>query len=386
MSNHSVIAPSSAARRVQCRASCQMEQKYPQTESEASREGTAAHELAAAMIGVAAVGANFDDKVIGTLSASNGITWTQEHYDAALIYADDVRTIMRQHGAFNPDVEQRVQAPRVHPELWGTPDCTLFVKATGTLYLWDFKYGHKVVEVRENWQLIEYAIGKLDQLTGYNGLGDPVIKVVMTVVQPRAYHRNGTVRRWEITGADLRGYANILHDVEHEALGPNPVATTGPECLFCSARHACMTLQQAAMSRVASTGIMSPQHLEPQELGLELRILREAASVIKARLTGLEAQAESLIGSGQSVPGWALEAGQGRERWKASDEEVLTMGDMMGIDLRNPPQPCTPKQAVKKGIDSSVIKMYSETPTTSLKLVESSTTIASAIFAKRTKL
>jgi hypothetical protein len=58
------------------------------------------------------------------------------------------------------------------------------------------------------------------------------------------------------------------------------------------------------------------------------------------------------------------------------------MGDMMGIDLRKPPAPCTPKQAIAKGIDSAVISQYSETPAGALKLVADNGNKAREVFSK----
>ncbi|MNJ70916.1 hypothetical protein D3C77_674080 [compost metagenome] len=58
------------------------------------------------------------------------------------------------------------------------------------------------------------------------------------------------------------------------------------------------------------------------------------------------------------------------------------MGDLSGVNVRGPVQLCTPKQARDKGIDELVIKQYSETPNTALKLVEVSGDKTRQIFTK----
>ena len=358
---------------------------HPDTEeTDAALEGTASHELAAVMVrsmARAMTGFPERDKTVGQC-AENGWEWDDESYDGALMYAETVREVMIRTGVFNPSIEQRVSIDRIHPESWGTPDCALWDSKNATLYVYDYKYGHKVVEAFENWQLIEYTTGILDELTAGNGLVDQTIKVVMTIVQPRAFHRSGPVRSWTVTASDLRGYVNQLIDVEAAALGDDPTTCTGGECSDCSARHACDTHGQAAMGALHYLGQPTPAPLDADSLAIELRMMRDAFVLIKARKSGLEAQAEGLIASGETVKGYALEAGQGRQRWTVSAEEVFGMGDLVGIELRKT-APITPKQALTAGIDASVISGYSETPSTALKLVESTKTTAHAVFSKR---
>jgi len=355
--------------------------QHPDTSSsKEADEGTASHELAAMLTYDYTKGPSClpADKLVG-LSASNGVIWTQESYEGAKQYADHVREMMVSTGCFVPHIEERISNGRIHPDSWGTPDCWLFDKVAGVLHVWDYKFGHKVVEAFENWQLITYTAGILDILQ-VDGYSDQSVIVNLHVVQPRAYHRIGTIRTWTVQASDLRPYFNKLEATEAEAMGDNPTCRVGPECGYCSARHACETLQQAGMAAVAYTGQPVSAQLSGDALGLELQILREAQATIKARLTGLEAQAEATIKGGGSVPGWAVESGQTRTKWSVPTAEVLMLGDMLGIDLRKPPEPVTPVQAKKLGIDPAVISGYSETPTGALKLVERTEAAVAAIF------
>lgn len=383
MSGHSIIPPSSAARRVQCNASNFMEMMYPETEeSDESREGTASHELAATMVDSASrARTNWPADAVGQM-ASNGVVWSQDSYDGAEMYADAVYDVMTATGVFTPKIEQRVDISCIHPESWGTPDCWLLDKKTQTLYIWDYKYGHRPVEVRGNWQLIEYTAGILDGLE-VGGYQDQQITVVMTIVQPRAPHRDGPIRRWVVKASDLRGPINRLTATEAAALGADPDTRTGAECLDCTARLACDTLQEAGGSVMEFIGKPIPVNLDVDALGTELVLLDRAEALLKARKSGLVAQAEGLIQSGENVPGFALEQGYGRQKWSEDSDSIIQMCDLLGVDVRKPAEPKTPKQVLKLGVDESVIKEYSFTPRTDAKLVPSTQTIADAVFSKR---
>lgn len=360
-----------------------MEMMYPETEeSDESREGTASHELAATMADSASrARTNWPTNAVGQ-AASNGVVWSQESYDGAEMYADAIHDVMTSTGVFTPKIEQRVDISRIHPESWGTPDNWLFDKKTQTLYIWDYKYGHRSVEVRENWQLIEYTAGILDELE-VDGHHDQSITVVMTIVQPRAPHRDGPIRNWTVKASDLRGHFNRLALVEAAALGPDPDTCTGAECRDCTARHACDTLQAAGGSVMEFIGKPIPVNLDVDALGTELVLLYKAEELLKARKSGLVAQAEGSIQSGENVLGWAIEQGYGRQKWSEDSDSIIQMCDLLGIDVRKPAEPKTPKQVLKLGVDESVIKEYSFIPRTDAKLVPSTQTIAAAVFSKR---
>jgi len=127
---------------------------------------------------------------------------------------------------------------------------------------------------------------------------------------------------------------------------------------------------------------LETHNLAGHSLGLEIKQLRRIQDVIKNRLSGLEEQAMHEIRSGKSNPFLTVEQSYGRKRWKKDVpvDEVLMMGDLMGVDLRKPVELDTPTKVAKKGIDESVISAYSETPSTGWKLVEINTVKTRQIF------
>jgi hypothetical protein len=151
---------------------------------------------------------------------------------------------------------------------------------------------------------------------------------------------------------------------------PGTQCTTGPECQDCSARRACTTLQSVAYNVVDVTSDPIPFDLPPEQLGAELALMTAAAERLKARISGLEDEVLSKLKQGVSIPGWMTEQGSGRERWARPVEEIIALGEMMGVNV-NKPTAVTPKQAIKAGIPAVVVAQYTETPVGEIKLVPS---------------
>ena len=388
--SHSILPPSSAGiwgKPDGCTGWVLMAQTYPETEETVeAREGTASHEIGAEIITDAQtnrVRRHTAKDWVG-ITASNGVLLTEEMFDAAMVYADDVIKVMRRTGVFGGDglrIEQRVEIPRVHEINWGTPDCSIYHKLGNTLYLWDYKFGFEVVEAFENWQAIDYVAGLLDELE-INGHLDQHTKVVIRIAQPRAFHRDGPIREWVVMASELRAHINILHGNAHKALGPNAEFNTGSHCKHCPGRHACPAALKAGtrLYEVATKPV--PVELSAEALGVQLAIVKRARKQLEYLESGFEEQAKGLIRSGSLVSGWATEEGFGRETWGKPIEEVIALGDMLNFELRKPVDAITPNQARKLGIDDAVITAYSTTPRTGIKIVPDNGNKAKQVFKK----
>lgn len=366
MSGHAPLAPSSASRRRACAGSRKMEALYPQVDdSPASREGTAAHWAASELLS----GRTVDSGQI----AENGVMLTDEMIDAATMYVDEVLKVGEPIA-----IECSVNIDYIHEKCWGTPDCWMYDRRNGTVYLWDFKYGHRFVDVFENWQLIEYTAGILE-LIGVNGITDQHITVVMTIVQPRCYVGGSPVRSWSVRASDLRGYFNEARMFEERAMDDNAVCTVTPECRDCSARHACPALQRASYSDMNIATEAVPFDLPPEALGTELRYIQSAIDTLTARASSLEEQALSMVRRGVAIPHYTAQHGMGRERWIKPEAEVIAMGKLMGVELGTV-KLVTPKQAVKAGMPEAVVKSFTEVPRGELKLIRNDGSKARKIF------
>lgn len=352
---HAYLKPSSAGLTIKCHGSVKMQELHPEDEdSDNAKQGRLAHEVIVAY----------------ALDLPVPLAATDEMHEGGEIWLECVGPYIE-----GLHVEEKVDCSSVHELNWGTPDAWHFDGNAMLLRVWDYKFGHRYVEVYENWQLINYALGVVDQLR----VDVSTLRIELTIVQPRCYHADGPVRTWALHGADLLSYAKKLQQAYDIAASDDAKTNAGGWCRDCSARHACPAVQSGAYHVVEFAGVTTPFNLDSHAISRELRIMREAQAILNARISGLEDEVLSRIKKGEAIPGWSAVQGTGREKWRVPVEEVKALGDMMGVSLVED-KPITPRQAVKKGLPEMVVAEYTERPAGEIKLVEETTTRAMQIF------
>lgn len=385
--DHSILPPSSAyiwGPPEGCRGWPLMAQLYPETEAPPeAAEGTASHWAGGETLLSYQPDAAFKlcNDFVGLVCPDNGVLVTEKMAEGAAVYVRDVLAVCQERGILRGlKVEQRLQMPGIHEVAFGTSDCYVYDPTAHELFVWDYKFGFEKVEAYENWQALMYAEGVVDKL-GFKGLKDQTLKISIRIVQPRAFHRDGPVREWKTDGGTLRAYTNILHASARECLGEDPVTRSGPHCKHCPGRHACEAALTAGTRLYEAAVKTMPVELSPQALGVQLAIITRARKQLEYLETGYNAQVEGLVRKGGYVPGYCVEETYGREKWDKPLPEVLSMGDMMGIDLRKPAA-VTPNKARELGIDAAVITPYSTKPRTGVKVVPDNGNKAKQVFSK----
>lgn len=338
-----------------CKGSYRAQQAFPSTPGEVSQsqqEGLICHAAAQKL---------FKGEAVTDVAP--------ELLEAATEYYDEVIQYCTAHGVPLADlhVESRQYVPG-YSGWYGIPDawCVAFIDGLKVLKIWDAKFGHRIVDPFEHWPMIIYGFSIVEAFQVPPDIIEP------TVVQPRAFAPGGTVRKWAMTYDELVMYRRQVNDTMIEVVGSKPPCTTGTWCKTCNARAGCDTLQQVSYDGLDFVSDMSTHNLTGHSLGVELRLLRRAEEMIKARLSGLEEQALYELREGKHVTFFDVTSGTGRERWRKGvpTEQIIMMGNMLGVDCRKPVELDTPAQLKKKGIDPAVIAEYSEKPPTGLKLVE----------------
>lgn len=375
--HHALIAPSSMDRTVACSAWIGLSQGLPpEPETEEAMEGNAADWVAKQW--------------------AQGIEW---HHGAPIPLPGDFKVDYDMiHGAkmwtktlgYGAVSGVPVICERIHPtDCWGEPDGWRWDAIEGVLRLPDYKYGFEIVDVFENWQLIPYAVGLIDTL----GLKDTEVTIEFIIVQPRAHHLDGPVRRWKVRADKIRHLVTKAHHAAIRAVPPPnleiapPLAVTGPHCVHCPARLHCKSFQMGISTVLSTTRSATRVAMDHIAVGTQLALVQDAIKMLKAQETALEAQAESYIRSGKHVPNFVMEPGTSRLGWLpnvTAEEIILLAHNVAAIDARKPPGALnsrsgpivTPTQLIKAGVDAAVISQYADRPKGAMKLArESSSTI-----------
>lgn len=388
---HSILPPSSAGiwgAKDGCSGWVTMALATPEeSESEASRLGTAAHEVAARYIYSYARAASFNP-CVGEITSNNAVI-DDEMLDAAELYADDVRSVMISTGVFGGPyllLEQKLEISRIHEQCFGTPDCVIYDCKNHRVYIWDFKYGMDPVNVRENLQLVSYAAGVIDHIKRHTpfieDVSGPKIEFIFRIAQPRAFHPDGQIREWRVMLPKLYPIFAQLSLAAEEALSERATNRSGAHCKYCQARHVCPAAIQAGFKLFEAATVPLPATISDDALSTLLALTQRASKQLEALKTGLEQQVETRIRRGASVRGYRVEPKQGRLTWSKPVEEVAMLGDLLGVELRKPTL-ITPKQAEKLGVDISVINEYTHKPNNGVHIVADDGNKAKLIFGAK---
>lgn len=377
-----ILRPSQAVRWANCSGSHALEPRYPVDEDSAeAREGTAAHFY----VTEALYGRVWP---VGTL-APNGHPITDEMVECGELYLEDVRGEFARYyhtpesradfPAGHYHVEAKVYGHNwVHPKNEGTPDTFWLRPADRVLIVWDYKYGHRYVDPFRNEQMVDYA-GCIFETFGITRDEAMEYRVSIRIIQPRNYHRDGPVRKWDTTGRILVGLIDDLRMAAHRAKGVSPQTVTGPWCRDCQARQGCDAFMKASASACDTASDTTPHDLPPKAVGIELRNLKRAEALIKARIEALEVQALAVIASGGTIPHFARGYVQGREKWTVPDAQIFALGDAFDVNLRADLEAISPAKA-RKLVDPAVIAQFTVKPTGAAKIVSDDTSAAAKAF------
>ena len=224
---HALLSASSAHRWLSCTPSARLERGFPDRETEAAMEGTAAHALAEHKLKKA-----LGMPTVRPISGYDSGEMEECTDDYVSFVMELVARAKAEHGG-DPVVlvEQRLDFSEWVPEGFGTGDCV--VVSDGTLSVVDLKYGTGVVvEAEENSQMKLYALGALRL---FEALYD-IREVSMTIFQPR--RRN--VSTWKEPVSDLLRWADgELKEKAALAYKGEGACKPGSWCVFCRASPRC---------------------------------------------------------------------------------------------------------------------------------------------------
>ena len=322
MARHAQLGPSSAARWMTCPGSVRLCASVPDSTSDYAAEGTAAHELAEAILRGA------DGAALVGKQASNGVEWTAEMLEDVTHYTTLVQSLaaLPQAALF---VEQTLPIDAWTGEVYedgapasGTADAVILLP--GELIVVDLKYGRGVeVEASDNPQLMLYALAASARFDFSHG---PFERVRLVIVQPRVRG----VSEHTLPFEELLAFGDKVVAAAQAARNPDaPLVPSEKACRFCRAKAVCPALREQVltdMSVVAFTpddlaGIepeMPTAHTDAEWLAAALK----AAPLVETWLKAVRAEAERRLLAGEEVPGYKLVQGRAGPRKWADPEAV----------------------------------------------------------------
>lgn len=331
---HANLAPSSAPIWGNCSGSVRAQAGRPSLDTIESRDGTAAHWVGSEVLlnrKIPGRGAAECAAYLGQ-TAPNGVVIDAKMVDGAGTYVAEVAEVCDRFDAWGDlRVEARVSMPGIHPDNWGTLDAALYLPARNTLFLWDYKHGHRVRRAGGDLQMADYLAGLADDYRIDGHLAQHTY-VVMRIVQPFAYSGRGPVSEWAGMLTDARPLWNKLSHMAHEALH-NPTLTTGVWCRDCLARVDCAAALRAGHAFVDFVNEPYEMHsMRGHNLAVEREILRAGVAVAQSRLEAIEAELHYRIARGDTDSGLTLEATRGALEWSVPPSVAVGVARQLGVD------------------------------------------------------
>ena len=308
---HALLSASSAERWLACPPSAVAAAAYPRQDTEFTREGTLAHEVA-----------EIYARERTTEGYSGTRDWpmeevTQEMVECACGYADYIQEQIQGPGALVM-LEQRVDFSPWVPEGFGTADCIII--QGDTMDVIDYKYGKGVaVSAEDNPQEKCYGLGALNDF----GFAYEIETVRLHIYQPRI----NNVSVSELTADDLLAWGESIKPVAEQAAKGEGKYNAGAWCKFCPHAGRCRTLTKICSEYVETHGLkVRVPVLAPHEVAEVLAM----EPLVSLWLKRVRDQALTTMLNGEQVPGFKVVAGKpGNRKW--TDElQVLTALEAAG--------------------------------------------------------
>lgn len=343
---HSTWSASSTARNWACPGALALsEHAPPDRESPAAAYGTACHQLSETILKNPAL--VLDDFLGTTIKTKEmDIEVDAEMIETAGRYVEHVRSCAAYPNA-SLWLEEEFSLEAIKPpfDAGGTCDAVVYVPEMRHLRVIDLKGGKGVVvEVEGNPQLRTYALGAM--------LAHPKLDIetiTVTIVQPRAPHKDGRIRSETFHTSDLIDWTadliaamqvakRAMDDFKIMPRGAwwNAYLNAGAHCKFCRAAAICPKREQFVFDEVGvhfddldNPRISNePQQMDGEALAKKLDLL----DMIEDWCNAIRAYAHAQAENGVTIPGYQLSEKISNRRWKDEQEAFDFLNMFFGVD------------------------------------------------------
>lgn len=309
--DHALLSASSAHRWLACTPSAKMEEQFPDTTSEAAREGTLAHELAELKLRNYFYTTDFGKRKLNAAikKLQKEELWQEEMMGYTDLYLDYIKTVaLADRTRGTAEIEKRVDFGQWVPGGFGTADCLLLKGKQ--LHVIDFKYGKGVpVSAENNPQMMLYALGARDLYS----LLYHFEEFHLHIIQPRI----DNVSEWVCTEEELLAFGAYAKERAALAIeGAGKFCPGESQCRFCRAKATCRARSEENVRLAFSPdkGKLPPL-ISSEDAGRYLSLGED----VKKWLEDLKEWALGECLAGREVPGWKAVEGRGSRDWTDMD-------------------------------------------------------------------
>lgn len=229
-------------------------------------------------------------------------------------------------------IEEYVAPPSsvVPGEVDGWVDIYIYSAAGRIIHVIDYKHGAGVAKAAEgNTQVTQYAGGLL---FGERRVINPanVDAVVLTIIQPRAFHPQGDIRSSTVSPHDVWNYLLSMDAAILKCVQPNAPLNPGVSwCQFCPARSSCPALARSSVAVILNDANADVQDVNKKtlpdvktlDLG-RLSYILAMKPMIMTWLKGVESHADELSRAGIDIPGHKRVMSQSRRQYEGQRDEI----------------------------------------------------------------
>lgn len=353
MAKHVKFGGSTAARTMNCPAWLQLAEGMPQGRVEGSNpaadEGTLLHNCMEAHV---MHGESFEDML------DCGVRYKDQVLTKALIVnkltpaCEALESLESVYDITEFDCEPFVAMPH-SDEIGGSIDYIGISKDRKTVVIADYKFGYTPVEVRENEQLLFYAMcAQADPTTA--DLFDQCDQIVIAIIQPTEDPERAVMNTQTIPLPALDAFRDkYLSSVKMSDMSVPP-RSAGDHCRYCPALTVCPEKNGAALAALR----LSPTNLDT--LAEAMRMVGELEQWVKA----VKTQAHEQLELGQAVDGFKLVHKRATRVWndtEAVEDKIrkakkIKLEDGFDVKLKSPAQ--LEKKCKELGVDFKQYTKY----------------------------
>lgn len=377
MAAHSRIGASSSYRWLECPGSVLLCSQAPEQKSSVyAEEGTAAHELAEKCLN----SGQDADAYIGL--EINGFEVDEDMAGHVQVYVNLVRQDREIYDDYQ-GCETKINLAWIHEDMFGTSDSHCGKKGS-RLVVHDYKHGAGIpVDAIENTQGLFYVLGVAAK---YDFKFD---EYEFVIVQPRAIHPDGPIRRWVFSKERLKqaerelkaGVQRVMK--ANEAVDIEKWLKAGDHCRFCTAAITCPELKRKTEMAVfedfdpITDDVLSVEPTPPDQMSPERLVMAlQFAAILESWIGQVRSYAYSQAQQGNPPPGYKIVQKYGRRKWR-NPELAKEIFETLGIeekDLLTPGKLKTPAQVEKLlkkdfGVDKKFVNCLTTVPESGSVLV-----------------